>query len=239
MDKLIEKIIEKTELKNWTLFLFIFAISFTKGLQIITGHWFHIPDADDKFNNTTLFLLEVFLSSLTITRFLVAIKFLEALSRTPIIADIINFVVVERRKVIVYYNYSAALSAASMDEKAIEPFEDFIPGLSLKWGIKCNVGVTQKLAWGFIHYNIIVEDNYPYYNILKDAVSGQTYEECTEGLILEPCILTPSLELYRYFDKKKYGFWILKRQFCLEHFLTVGIILGAAYVAGIVIRLFL
>ncbi len=94
MDKLIEKIIAKTELKNWTLFLFIFAICYIFWLHSIEGEWLAVPKTE--YHNTTLFLLEVFLSSLTITRILVAIKFLEAINRTPIIADFINWVVVER-----------------------------------------------------------------------------------------------------------------------------------------------
>ena len=227
MDKLIEKIIEKTELKNWTLFLFIFAISFTVGLRLIAKAWFHLPKND--FNQTTLFLLEVFLSSLTITRILVAIKFLEAINRTPILAEIINWIVVEKRGIARVY-------------KSFINNETIAGKLYIEtWRSRYQVLLNDMYeAWHLIHFDMVVEDESPLYKRCKEAVIGKTKDECrNNNLKLGYCMVTLNPALYRYFDKKKYGFWLQKRKPCLEHFLTVAFILGSAYITGIVIRLFL
>jgi hypothetical protein len=239
MDKLIEKIIKKTELKNWTLFLFIFAISFTIGLRLLTKEWFHLPD--EKFNQTTLFLLEVFLSSLTITRFLVAIKFLEAINRTPIIADIINWVVVERVKVRGHY--------AFLIEEVIT---GNVEGEEIDYWLQYKDGINEKEACLLIHYNIIVEGDLPDYKICKKAVINKSVGDCSNEklTIKERVTFTLNPTLYRHFDREKYGFWLIGkfnkkgkwkkgRPLCLEHFLTVAFILGSAYITGMLIRLFL
>ena len=227
MDKLIEKIIEKTELKNWTLFLFIFAISFTVGLQIITGHWFHIPDAKDKFNNTTLFLLEVFLSSLTITRLLVAIKFLEAVNRTPIIADFINWVVVERKFMMKHYDILS-------DEKVIT---GEIKGTRIDYWLTYKNGITELEACILIDHNNIVEGEFPFYQRCKEVVMGKTQYECSKkGLaITGSCIFKLNPALYRHLDKNEYGgFWIPQRSLCLEHFILAvcGGVIGILIIKG-------
>jgi|GEM_PF-4592039 len=194
MDALFKKIIEKTELKNWTLFLFIFAISFTIGLRLITGHWFHIPDAKDKFNQTTLFLLEVFLSSLTITRILVAIKFLEAINRTPIIADFINWVVVERRSV------RQTHEGLAMTGEQI--------GFNIYWWLEYQGGISMREAWQLIHNNIIVKgDDCPDYEICKEAVIGKTIAQCSNEnfAIVGLCVFILNPALYRHLDKAEYG----------------------------------
>ena len=222
MDKLIEKIIEKTELKNWTLFLFIFAISFTVGLRLIAKAWFHLPD--EKFNQTTLFLLEVFLSSLTITRFLVAIKFLEAVNRTPIIADIINWVVVERRLLILSFH----LPDRNRDDGTrIET--------RMGWSLGYEYGVTENEAWFLINDNFIIDDGLPDYKRCKKAIGLKTTSECADKKVkIGYCIFTLNPALYRGWDIEKYGFWILKRQFCLEHFILAvcGGVIGILIIKG-------
>ncbi len=210
MDALFTEIIKKTELKNWTLFLFIFAICYAKGLQIITGHWFHIPDADGKFNQTTLFLLDVFLSSITITRILVAIKFLEAINRTPIIADIINWVVVDRRVMILSFN----LPNRNRDD------ETKIPTI-MGWSLGYKHGITENKAWFLINENFIIDNGFPDYKRCKKAIGRKTFIECsTKKLALGHCIFTLHPAIYRDWDRKYAGgFWIPKRPLCLEHFL--------------------
>ena len=217
MDKLIEKIIEKTELKNWTLFLFIFAICYAVGLRLIAKAWFHLPD--EKFNNTTLFLLEVFLSSLTITRFLVAIKFLEAINRTPIIADFINWVVMEKRGIARVY-------------KRFINNETIAGKLYIEtWRSRYQVLLNDMYeAWHLIHFDMVVEDESPLYKRCKEAVIGKTKDECrNNNLKLGYCMVTLNPALYRHLDKGKYGFWLQKRPFCLEHFILGGIVIPLLY----------
>lgn len=220
MDALFAEIIKKTELKNWTLFLFIFAICYAKGLQIITGHWFHIPDAKDNFNNTTLFLLEVFLSSLTITRFLVAIKFLEAVNRTPIIADFINWVVVDRKFMMKHYDILS-------DKKVIT---GEIKGTRIDHWLTYKNGITELEACILIDHNIIVEGEFPNYQRCKEVVMGKMQYECSAAtlVITGTCGFTLNPALYRHLDTEKYGgFWIPQRSLCLEHFILIAFLAGA------------
>ena len=210
MDELFKKIIEKTELKNWTLFLFIFAISFTVGLRLIFDSWF-LPD-DKELHNTTLFLLEVFLSSLTITRILVTIKFLEAVNRTPILADFINWVVVERKLVRMNYDSLMNVNIITGERK----------GNHIDYWLEYNSGINEWEAWKLIYNEIIVEDELPNYKICKEAVINKSMSVCSDKSFAIVGIVTVALHpaLYRHFDREKYGgFWIPKRPFCLEHFI--------------------
>jgi len=219
MDKLIEKIIEQTALKNWTLFLFIFAICYAVGLRLIAKAWFHLPD--EKFNQTTLFLLEVFLSSLTITRILVAIKFLEAINRTPIIADFINWIVVDRREVVANYK-------GFVKKEMITGICKVVGGHTV-WRMEYNYGIIEKEVWGLIHNNIIVDDGFPYYKICQKAVAGKGIGECSdEKFGCGYCVFTLTPALYRGLDRKcTGGFWIPQRPLCLEHFILIAFLAGA------------
>ena len=110
------------------------------------------------------------------------------------------------------------------------------------WLLEYKDDITELEAWFLIHYNIIVEDEFPEYKKCKEAVIGKTCDECLKQrfAIVGYRVLKLNPALYRHLDKEKFGgFWIPKRPPCLEHFLTVAFILGSAYITGIVIRLFL
>ena len=218
MDELFKTIIKKTELKNWTLFLFIFAICYIFWLHSIEGKWFAVPKTE--YPNTTLFLLEVFLSSLTITRILVAIKFLEAINRTPIIADIINWVVVERKSLIVYYElfiYAKTITGKTQ-------------GGPLGWTLTYKDIVTEKEGWILIHFKIIMDGTLPHYNNLKKAIDNKMQSECVGKVEIGTNVsFTLNPAIHRHLDTEKYGFWIPKRPFCLEHIIFGGVVIPLLY----------
>ncbi len=121
-----------------------------------------------------------------------------------------NWIVVERRIVRELYK-------AMCDKQLITGIGTEV---NTSWGLLYQSGIQQYETWYLLYHNIIVEDEFPEYKRCKEAVVDKTIAECSNARVITGiCSLTLNPAIHRYFDREKYGFWILKRQFCLEHFL--------------------
>ncbi len=113
MDKLFDWLIGKTDRKHWLIFsvvLSVITIYFIDKIHedLWSWHlfWYIIPYFNfnpthllfEDGKNLTFLVSEILLTSMALTRVLIAFDILHIIQRTPIVADVINLVIRERRE---------------------------------------------------------------------------------------------------------------------------------------------